>query len=54
MNFFNHRVTNASVEGLNSRIESLLKAACGFRNKDRLRTAILFHFCGLDLYPVTH
>ena len=54
MNFFKHRVTNATAEGINSRIETLLKAACGFRNKARLRTAILFHFSGLDLYPITH
>jgi transposase len=26
--------------------------ACGFRNRDRFRTAIYFHLGGLDLSPV--
>jgi hypothetical protein len=25
--------------------------ACGFRNRERFRHAILFHLGGLDLYP---
>ena len=54
LNYARHRITNASVEGINSQIETLWKSACGFRNKKRFRTAILFHFGGLDLYPVTH
>jgi len=54
MNFFQHRITNAKAEGLNSRIETMWKTACGFRNKTRMRIAILFHFGGLNLYPVTH
>lgn len=54
MNFFTHRITNAMAEGINSRIETLWKTACGFRNKTRLRIVILFHLGGLDLYPVTH
>ncbi len=41
-------------EGINSKIETLWKAACGFRNKQRFRTAILFHLGGLDLAPSTH
>lgn len=53
-NFFKHRITNAMAEGINSRIETLWKTACGFRNKTRLRTVILFHLGGLDLYPITH
>jgi len=54
LNYARHRITNASVEGINSQIETLWKSACGFRNKKRFRTTILFHFGGLDLYPVTH
>ncbi len=54
MNFFKHRISNGPVEGINSRIATLWKAACGFRNKARLRTVILFHLGGLNLYPVTH
>jgi len=25
--------------------------ACGYRNRERFRNAILFHLGGLDLYP---
>jgi transposase len=54
MNFFKHRLTNAMAEGINSRIETLWKEACGFRNKKRFRTVILFHLGGLNLSPATH
>ena len=54
LSYCKHPITNAMTEGINSRIETLRKAACGFRNKQRLRTVILFHLGGLDLYPVTH
>lgn len=54
MNFFGHRISNAGAEGINSRIQMLWNAACGFRNKKRMRIVILFHLGGLDLYPVTH
>lgn len=54
MNFFKHRISNGPAEGINSRIETLWKSACGFRNKARFRTVILFHLGGLNLYPATH
>jgi len=54
LNYVEYRITNATVEGLNSQIETLWKSACGFRNKKRFRTAILFHLGGLDLFPSTH
>ncbi|MDZ7641696.1 MAG: ISL3 family transposase [Desulfurivibrio sp.] len=54
MNFFKHRISNGPAEGINSRIGTLWKSACGFRNKERFKTVILFHLGGLDLYPVTH
>ena len=44
-------VTNAMAEGLNTKIQTLKRAARGFRNRDRFRTAIYFHLGGLDLYP---
>jgi transposase len=44
-------VTNATAESLNAKIQWLKRAACGFRNRARFRTAILFHCGGLDLYP---
>lgn len=45
-------VTNARSEAVNSRIQWLKKLACGFRNRERFRNAILFHHAGLDLYPM--
>lgn len=54
LTYSKHRITNATTEGINSQIETLRKAACGFRNKQRFRTVILFHLGGLDLYPATH
>lgn len=49
--FFNHRITNAVSEGLNSKIQTIKKMAYGFRNKEHFKTAIFFHCGGLDLYP---
>jgi len=46
-----HRITNACVEGLNSKIETIKKMACGFRSREHYETAIYFHCGGLDLYP---
>lgn len=54
LSYTKHRVTNATTEGINSKIETIRKAACGFRNKQRFRTVILFHLGGLDLYPAPH
>jgi transposase len=45
------KITNAVAEGLNSKIEKIKRDAYGYRNKDKLRTAIMFHCGGLDLYP---
>lgn len=49
-------VTNATSESLNAKIQWVKKNACGFRNRERFRTAILFHCGRLDLYPwpLTH
>jgi transposase len=44
-------VTNARSEAVNARIQSLKRTACGFRNPERFRFAILFHLGGLSLYP---
>jgi transposase len=54
MTYFAHRITNAVSEGLNSKIQTIKKMACGFRNRENFKTAIYFHCGGLDLYPVTH
>lgn len=44
-------VTNAFSESMNSKIQKIKARACGYRNRDRFRTAIMFHLGGLDLYP---
>jgi len=48
--------TNAISESVNAKIQKVKRMACGFRNRDRFRSAIYFHLGGLDLYPqgVTH
>jgi transposase len=49
--YITHRITNATSEGFNSRIQSFKSAARGFRNFENYRTRILF-FCGrLELIP---
>lgn len=46
-----HRKNNARAESINSRIKILKVRARGYKNKERFRTAILFHLGGLNLYP---
>jgi transposase len=56
LTYFKHPVTNAVAEGLNSKIATVQKRACGFRNRDNFKIAVYFHCGGLNLYParVTH
>jgi transposase len=49
--YVHHRITNALVEGLNSKIEKVKRFACGYRNRDHYRMAIYFHCGGLDFWP---
>lgn len=51
MTYFTHRVTNATAEGINSKIQTIKQMACGYRNREHYRMAIYFHCGGLDLYP---
>jgi transposase len=43
--------TNAIGASLNAQIQKIKTMACGFRNRQRFRRAILFHPGGLDLMP---
>lgn len=55
LNYFSAaRITNATAEGLNSKIQTIKKMAYGFRNREHFKTAIFFHCGGLQLYPATH
>ena len=47
-----YRFCNAIAEGMNSRIQLMVQKACGYRNKERLKTDILFHLGGLSMDPV--
>ena len=53
LNYFNHRVTNATAEGFNSRIQAIKSAARGFRKFENYRTRILFYCGKLSLLPET-
>jgi transposase len=46
-----HPLTNATAEGLNSKIQMVKEMACGFRNREHYKTAIYSHCGGLDVYP---
>jgi transposase len=52
LSFFRHRITNGVAEGLNSKIMTIKRKCCGFRNVENFKTAIYFHCGGLDLYPL--
>jgi len=45
------RLSNGPLEGLNNKIQGLVKKAYGYRNKQRFINDIYFHCGGLDLYP---
>jgi transposase len=49
--YFKHKITNATSEGLNSKIQKVKAMACGYRNRENFKTAIYFHCGGLELYP---
>jgi transposase len=51
LTYFKHRISNATAEGLNSKIQMVKTMACGFRNRTHYKLAIYFHCGGLDLYP---
>lgn len=51
LTYFKHDLTNGHIEGLNNRIQGLVKKAYGYRNRERFKRDILFHLGGLDLYP---
>jgi transposase len=51
LNAIRLKVNNSMLEAKNACIQRIKKIACGFRNKKRFKTAILFHLGGLDLQP---
>jgi transposase len=51
VSIFKHGFCNALAEGVNSRIQLLMQKSCGYRNRQRLKTDILFHYGGLNMAP---
>ena len=51
LTYFEHAITNAVSEGVNSKIQTIKKRACGFRNKDNFKRHLL-PLGGLELHPV--
>jgi len=53
LNAIRFKTTNGMLEAKNNYIQRIKRTACGFRSRDRFRTAILFHLGKLDLFPST-
>jgi transposase len=51
LTYLKHRITNATSESLNAKIQWVKYTARGFRNFQNFVTAIYFHCGGLDLAP---
>ena len=49
--YLRHRITNASSESINAKIQWVKYTARGFRNRQNFVHAIYFHCGGLDLLP---
>ena len=49
--YLRHRITNASSESINAKIQWVKYTARGFRNKHNFVHAIYFHCGGLELAP---
>jgi transposase len=51
INAIMNRVTNSIAESINATIQKIKAMACGYRNRERFRNAILFHRGGLSMLP---
>jgi len=49
LNDMKYRVSNSSAESLNSKIMLLRIKARGYRNKERFKLAVIFHYGGLNM-----
>jgi transposase len=52
LTYLHHRITNATSESLNAKIQWVKYTARGFRNRENFKTAIYFHCGGLNLSPL--
>jgi transposase len=53
LNAIRFKATNGMIEAKNNSIQRIKRMACGFRNRNRFKTAILFHLGKLNLFPST-
>jgi transposase len=53
LTYLKHRITNATSESVNAKIQWVKYTARGFRNKHNFKTAIYFHCGGLDMSPLS-
>jgi len=51
LTYLKHRITNATSESINAKIQWVKYTARGFRNKQNFKTAIYFHCGGLNMAP---
>lgn len=51
LTYFEHPITNAASEGMNSKIQTIKSNARGFRSFQGYRSSILFYCGGLDMAP---
>jgi transposase len=51
LNAIRLKTNNSMLEAKNALIQKIKNRACGFRNRERFRNAILFHLGGLDMLP---
>lgn len=50
LNFFEYHITNAYIEGINNRIETLKRKKHGFRNKERFLKSVIFAVLPITLF----
>ena len=53
LNAMKYRVSNGRAEAINNNIKALARQSRGYRNKERCKTAIMFHFGKLDMSHTT-
>ena len=51
VSYCTHGITNATAEGINSKIQAIKRRVGGYRNKENFKIAIFFYCGGLDLHP---
>ena len=54
LNAMRFRASNGLAEAINRQVQALKVRARGFRNKERFKRAILFHYGGLCMAPNPH